>query len=82
MGQGLGSITLALGAGRADVWTTRHEAMADNPPEQRAYDLLNNARGRAFGESLRPDFGFLGSAPNPFALSELRDVCQSNGGKE
>ncbi len=71
-----GSITLALGAGRAEMWTTRHEAMTGNLPKERAYDVTNNARGRAFGESLRPNFGPLGSAPNPFALSELRSHCK------
>ena len=70
-----GSITLALGGDSAAMWTTRHEAMAGNPPGQKSYDLYNNGRGRAFGESLRPGFGPL-EIPNPFGLSNLRSLCK------
>jgi RHS repeat-associated protein len=77
-----GSITLVLGADKAEKWTNRHEAIANNPVSQREYDQQNNARGRSIGESLRPNFGAWGRAPNPFALAKVRNLCQDVGGKE
>lgn len=65
-----GSITLIFGAEGAGRWTDAHEAVAGNTDDEREFDQANNARGRAFGESLRP-WGFA----NPFGFSELGDRC-------
>ncbi len=72
-----GSITLFLGADAAKKWTDVHEeALRNNPPGEKLYDLFNNERGIRRGDRLREDLGPLGSLPNPFALSQLRDDCK------
>jgi len=58
-----GLITLQVGADKAEAVTTRYEAVGGpeaNDPDERAYDLNNNERGREFAQ-------YWGSGPVGFA---------------
>lgn len=47
-------MTRAEGAGLAEQFATAHEAGPDNPPDERAMDLYNNAVGREIGVTPDP----------------------------